>query len=815
MVELLSPVGDFECLKAAVQNGADAVYFGANLFNARANATNFNDENLKLAINYAKIRRVKTHLTLNICLKEHELENAFNLAKQAYEYGIDAIIVQDFGLSNLLIKNFPDLEIHASTQMTIHNLEGAKFLENIGFKRAVLARELPLEEIQYICNNSNIEIETFMHGALCISYSGQCLLSSMVGGRSGNRGKCAQPCRLPYELVELNNSHNLNGFNNIDRGYLISPRDLCSLESLPDLIKTGVSSLKIEGRMKSPEYVATVTRIYRKYINLAYKYINNEIPSYNVNIDDKKDLMQVFNRGGFSLGHLDNKENKNLIFKEKPNNIGLLLGTVLKTNPSKGHITCKLQESISIGDGISFENENTKYAISELMENNNNLRTAEPQKIVTLGRMKGNIKSGDKIYKISNKTLSNLALESYSKENLNISVECAVHIKTHEKIKVNLYVSQFDLRSEFIYDYAPDKAQKAPITTEKIQEQFNKTGNSLFKFSKLDIDLGENLFIPVSIINDIRRNALEYIENKIYDLFARTTDKLFNKNTSQNNNSINKSTLTNAIKPNISILLNVLNLDYDYSRIQNVDKIYIPLKYFIDEKYENIINTLSKIAKIYVYLPSIIRKKYMKILKSSISKIKNFKISGFVLSNLSHLELIEEFNLNKYELIGNYTLNIYNSYTSFYLNKFNIDTITISPELDKDAIIEFYKSTNSNKEMILYGNLPVMTMNYCPLGKSNKCYSSCDRKCIGNKKYFLKDRLGIMFRIIPDNIQTISTLYNSKILSIDYTDFDINSIRIDILDEKIEKINEIISTFSSGNHLEGKEFTNGNLNRII
>ena len=197
MIELLSPVGDFECLKAAVQNGANAVYFGANLFNARAFASNFDDENLKLAINYAKIRGVKTHLTLNICLKEHEIEDAFYLAKKAYEFGIDAIIVQDFGIAKLLIENFPDLEIHASTQMTIHNLEGALLLENLHFKRAVLARELPLEEIKYICENTNIEIETFIHGALCISYSGQCLLSSMIGGRSGNRGKCAQPCRLP------------------------------------------------------------------------------------------------------------------------------------------------------------------------------------------------------------------------------------------------------------------------------------------------------------------------------------------------------------------------------------------------------------------------------------------------------------------------------------------------------------------------------------------------------------------------------------------------------------------------------------------
>lgn len=806
MVELLSPVGDFECLRAAVQNGANAVYFGANLFNARANATNFDDENLKLAIKYAKIRGVKTHLTLNICLKENELQDAFNLAKRAYTYGIDAIIVQDFGLANLLIKNFPDLEIHASTQITIHNLEGAKLLEKLGFKRAVLARELPLKEIEYICNNSNIEIETFMHGALCISYSGQCLLSSMIGGRSGNRGKCAQPCRLPYELVEKTNYDS----KVIDKGYLLSPRDLCTLESLPDIIKSGVNSLKIEGRMKSPDYVATVTRIYRKYINLAYKYINKEISSYTIDIKDKKDLMQVFNRGGFSFGHLDNNRNKHLIFKEKPNNIGLLLGTVSKVYQSKGHITCKLQEYLSIGDGICFEKENTKYTVSELMENSKNIKTAEPIQIVTFGRMKGNIKPGDKIYKIEDKILSNKSYESYNRENIFVAIECNVLIKSNEKIKLNLFVPKFNFRSELLYNYIPEKAQKAPITIQKIKEQFNKTGNSIFKFSKLEIDLEDNIFMPISVINDLRRSAFEKIESEIYNLFKRNSSAKFDKVELHDNNISNKSD-----KPQISVLLNMLKLDFDYSKLQQIDNIYIPLKYFINSKYKNIINTISKTTKVYVYFPSIIRKNYMDILKANILKIIKFKIYGFVISNLSHLYLLEELDLNKYKLIGNHTLNIYNSHTASNLNNYNLKTVTISPELDKDAIIGFCKNCNINKEMIVYGNLPVMTMNYCPLGKSNKCYPECDKKCMNNKKYFLKDRIGMMFRIIPDNNQTISTLFNSKTLSICYSDFNVNSIRIDILDEDVDSINNIVSTIIEGNRFEGKEFTNGNINREI
>ena len=292
MIELLAPAGDFESLKAAVQNGADSVYFGSDLFNARAFARNFNLNDLQNVIRYAKIRGVKTYLTLNTLIKDNEFEDALLLAKKVYEFGIDAILVQDLGLAMKLIKAFPDLPIHGSTQMTVHNLNGALKLQDLGFKRVVLARELSHNEIDYICKNSDIEIECFIHGALCICYSGQCLFSSIVGGRSGNRGKCAQPCRLPYSLVKRDKNNNCSTIQN---GYLLSTRDLCTLEELGSFISSNVTSLKIEGRMKGPEYVATVTRIYRKYIDIA-----KSKPNYQVNESDKIELLQVFNRGSFS-----------------------------------------------------------------------------------------------------------------------------------------------------------------------------------------------------------------------------------------------------------------------------------------------------------------------------------------------------------------------------------------------------------------------------------------------------------------------------------------------------------------------------------
>ncbi len=369
-IELLSPVGDLNCLKAAIQNGANSVYFGSSRFNARIYANNFELDDLKKVVEYCKIRNVKTHLTLNTLIKNSEFKDAVYLAKNAYEAGIDAIIVQDLGLAKFLIDNFPKMPIHASTQMSIHNLQGVLELEKLGFKRAVLARELSIEEIEYICNNSNIEIEVFIHGALCISYSGQCLLSSMAGARSANRGKCAGPCRLPYELLCKNNEN--KKVSSLGKGYLLSTRDLCGLTYIPRLINAGVKCFKIEGRMKSPEYVATVTRIYRKYIDMALK--NEE---FIIDNNDVNDLMQVFNRGGFSTGHLDSqKPNNNLIFPDKPNNMGIYLGKINKYNSNKGHITLKLENDLQIGDSIAPEKEDSSYFVSELMINDENKKLA-------------------------------------------------------------------------------------------------------------------------------------------------------------------------------------------------------------------------------------------------------------------------------------------------------------------------------------------------------------------------------------------------------------------------------------------------------
>ncbi len=813
-VELLAPVGDWNCLKAAVQNGADAVYFGVEQFNARMYAANFNVEDMKQVIDYCKLRNVKTNLTLNTLLENCEFDNAVDLAKEAYKAGVDAIIVQDLGLAKYLIDNIPGLPIHASTQMTVHNLQGVLKLEKLGFDRVVLSRELSCEEIEYICKNCKVEIETFIHGALCICYSGQCLFSSVVGGRSGNRGKCAGPCRLPYELISENaETHERKS---IDKGYLLSTKDLCGIAYLPRLIQAGVKCFKIEGRMKSPEYVATVTRIYRKYIDMV---LNND----NFIIDEKdiNDLMQVFNRGGFSDGHLDSKHNRNLIFPEKPSNMGIYLGTIKKYNSNKGHITLQLEEDLELGDSISVSNEASKYLVSELMIKNVNQKKVSANTEVTIGRMKGNIKVGDKVYRISSKALSDFAKASYDNcENKKIPLNCTVTIKKNTPISMEISTNKNTCYNELyssiyvkeISNMIPIDALKTPISVERVVKQISKTTNTPFSFENITVLLDDGLYVPsISTLNELRRTALEKVEQEILSRAKRTLLDLSKKS---------KESITytpNVKNPEISVLFRQLDLDFDYTKLdkEKITNIYVSLELFISKKYSKIISYFSDNYNLYIYVPSIIKTNYKNIALSTIEQaVMIYNIKGFIVSNIGDFELLKKYSKD-YEFIGNYTLNVFNNNTMEEYRKLGLSRITLSRELNQELIKEMLANANLNTEMIVYGNLPLMASSYCFLGKTNKCYPNCGTNCKKNNKYYLKDRLGFNFRVVPNSIETVTLICNSKTLSISTKDLPVNFVRLDILDESINEINEAVDKAYNREKLEGLQYTNGNLYREV
>lgn len=682
--------------------------------------------------------------------------------------------MQDLGLASFLIKNFPDLPIHASTQMTIHNLEGALEASKLGFKRVVLARELSVSEIKHICNNSNIEVETFIHGALCISYSGQCLFSSMIGARSGNRGKCAQACRLPYELFQ--------GKKSLDKGYLLSTKDICGLPFIPDLIDAGVACFKIEGRMKSPEYVATVTRIYRKYMDKAF-----EKDKYSIEKQDYKDLMQVFNRGGFSDGHLSGSANHNLVHKYKPNNMGIYLGKISSFKSNKGYITLTLADDICIGDTISISSEEGNYTVSELMQKNKNLEHATSGQTVTLGRMKGNIFEGGNVYKIANKELSNKAKLTFSGNEIKkIPLNAKLTVKRNSKVSLNIENS-FCINSEAI----PEEAKSTFITKERLKAQLLKTGNTPYEFSNIDIDLDDGLFLPLSVLNDLRRRTLDE-----YSIFRKQGYIRSSRNISK---LITPSPHSYVENKKISVLLNKIEPNFDYSSLKNVERFYVPISLISKANY------LCKKCNVYAYIPNITRISLDELLENA----TKCNIKGFVVSHIGQIEKVKKYGL---DIIGNYTLNVFNSNSISVLHDMGISCYTIAAELEKESITHLLKFSPMCCEMIVYGRLPLMTLHYCLLGKSNLCYKECSGKC---KEFYLKDRMGFSFPVFPNPNGTITTIYNSKITSISPSYFDTDYVRIDFLDEDVSQLQEIINSVANGNLIKGKDYTNGNMYRKI
>lgn len=803
--ELLAPCGDFECLKAAVQNGADSVYLGAGAFNARARATNFDPDTLKKAIVYAKLRNVKVHVTLNILIKDTEFEDAVKLALEVYNLGADALIVQDLGLIEYLLKHYPEIPIHASTQMTTHNLAGVKQLENIGISRVVLSRELPISEIKNICENSNVEIETFIHGALCISYSGQCLFSSIIGGRSGNRGLCAQPCRLPYSLIDENDDV-------IDSGHLLSPRDLNGTKFLPELIRMGVKCFKIEGRLKSPEYVGIITRFYRKYIDLVLdnpKLSNEEIiaiiskemmkKNEATSMSDLEEVTQVFNRGGFSDGHYSDNANRKLVFKDKPNNSGFYLGKIEKFNPNKGYITLKASSPLSIGDKVGINSDT--YTVSELMINGNNIKNANINDTITIGRIKGEIKPGLEVYKLQSKVLNDNIAPTFkeAKEFRKQTISANVFILKDKPLKIELFCDDensvyYNETVTYTSETIPSDAINAPISRDKIISQISKTGDTPFEFKNINLELDDNLFIAVSSLNELRRNALMQLMNKIIDRDINSRNLQYS-----NIDAINSISFTSSA-PSVNLLLELLDLNFDYCKLSGFDKLFIPLKYFINSKFKNKLLDICNRFNIYIYLPNVIRDNS----KINFDDIVNsFNIKGFVISNISQLEVVNKYNL---ELLGNYTLNVYNSFTCTSLQVNGISETCITPELNDADTHSLIASSPIPLELMVYGRIPFMTTNYCLLGKSNKCYKECSKLCTTSKKFYIKDRMGLDFRIIPDNTSTITTIYNSKITSFDYSSYNVSSVRISILDENPDEIQDIIDIVKSSRRVEGEDY---------
>lgn len=501
--ELLVPAGGEKQLIAAVENGADAVYLGGRAFNARINAGNFDDGEISRAIDFAHQRGVKVYVTMNTLLTDPELEEALRYAAFLYEKGADALIVQDLGLGLLIRETMPEFPLHLSTQASVYDLQGAEAAYRLGYKRVVLARELTLEEIGRICRNASAEIEVFVHGALCICYSGQCQMSRAFGGRSGNRGQCAQPCRLPYETKKW------TGEDGRPARYPLSPRDLCLIERLPELIRSGVASLKIEGRMKSAEYVAVVTSIYRKYLD---RY--EQEGAYTVDAADILALQQIFNRGGFTEGYADGDPGERLMAGNIPKHRGVRIGRAVKKIPGTPFVDVELNRELSIGDGVEFQREVPVGNIVTYCEKRKN-------GLVRIGDIKGEPEPGAPLYRISSKkqladSRSTFAHKTYDEGKFLRRTEVDMDFSCTEDGRLRLHLTAAALGKSTDVEAGPFVLEQGKGTDPaRIEKALRKTGGTPFQVGKLSVPTVFDRNIPVSRINDIRRQGLQKLASQL------------------------------------------------------------------------------------------------------------------------------------------------------------------------------------------------------------------------------------------------------------------------------------------------------------
>lgn len=791
-VELLAPVGTKESVKAAVSNGCDAIYLGGKAFSARQYADNFTIEELKEIIDYCHLRNVKVYITVNTLYKQKEMDDLFDFLNQLYQLGVDAFIVQDIGTAVEIKKVFPKISLHASTQMTIHNLEGVKFLESLRFDRVVLSRELSLEEISYITERTNLEIEVFVHGALCFSYSGQCLMSSMIGGRSGNRGRCAQPCRLPYRLMGENHREMMSG-------YLLSPKDIQTLDYIPQMIEAGIKSFKIEGRMKRPEYVGAVAGIYRKYIDLYFEKADD----YLVDEQDIKILAQLFNRGGFSKGYLFSQGSKEMMSFENPKHWGIYAGKVKDYDVRTKKCVIDTTVDLKAGDGIEIwrkEKENTGVEISKASKAGEKISIYlnEP------------VKKGDLVYKTKDKELLEQIQKTYSKDIRKYNIYGNLRFKKHMPLLLQLWDDQgnfFELAGPVV-----EEAKNQPLTEERIKAQISKTGNTPFIFKSINIDCDQDAYLAISELNLIRRKAIEAFANIIIEKSRRDT-------------SLNKRNLMVNIKESImnpNKVFNVLlkNLeDIEYALHPKVKRIYMDLNHYTNADIEKAARLCHKHNKaLFLALPRIdLNYKKEKIWYN----LENSSIDGYLLRTYGQVYQLK--NSNK-EKILDYTFNIFNQLSVDYWLNHGMKALTLSPELNYDELKVFY---GKGLEIIGYGYLPLMVTKQCVIGNTiGKRSSSCPCHCKGKKeRYKLMDRKNEAFPIEQDCSSCLMMIYNSKPLLL-LKDLDkilslpISSLRLDFYLEEKNEIKDIIESYIDKPEIyfkkyKDKEYTKGHYFRGV
>lgn len=765
-IEILAPAGSYESFHAAIVAGADAVYAGGPKFGARAFAENFTEAQLLNAIDYAHLHQRKFYLTVNTLLKDYEIEQLPEYLEPLYQRGLDAVIVQDMGVLNVVRQYFPDMDIHASTQMTVTGVNGAQFLKENGAVRVVPAREISLEEVRNIKSVTCMEMECFVHGALCYCYSGQCLLSSLIGGRSGNRGQCAQPCRLPYTV---------DG----EKGYLLSLKDICTLDIIPDLIEAGIDSFKIEGRMKRPEYVAGVTSIYRKYVDL---YLKNPQKPYLVDDKDKEMLMDLFNRGGFHTGYYKQKNGRNMITIQKPNHIGVKVGTVLS---QKGReVRMRALTDIAAGDLIEFKNEAQRYTTG---------KSCKQGEVITILAPKGmRLPAGEVLYRVQSPELLNTLEIMYSEGKVIEKLYGYISMEAGKVAKLVVCKDEYSVEVES--EQQVEAASNRPLDEERIKKQLRKTGNTEFAFDMLDVELHGEVFLPMQQLNEMRRKALEELEKKIQDSFHRKTAE---KKVLQEEILDTASVKFSKKENKLSILVETQEqLEAVLENDNSVACIYVDSNLDTTGLDAELWNGISdrihkKNIEVFLAMPRIFRNQTIEIFEQAYDSILTRYFDGMLIRSMEEYQFLKSKNYSG-NIRLDYNLYIMNRFAKQFWKKQGITYGTIPVELNKSEIVNL---DSKQDEMIVYGYIPAMVTAQCVTSTVHGCKKDC-------KITMLKDRYQNEFPVKNQCRDCYNVIYNTAPLYLidlkeDLEELNAERYRIQFSIENRDEVKQILNQCNS------------------
>jgi U32 family peptidase len=752
-VDLLAPAGNREAFIGAINAGCDAVYLAGKQFGARSSATNFERDDIAFLLRFAHLRGVKVYITVNTLIFDDEVEALLEWTDYLVEQKVDALIVQDLGMMALLAKRYPEVAIHASTQANTHSIDQARFFQSLGIKRIVLARETDVATAISIKRETNLEVEVFIHGALCVSYSGNCLHSSMIGGRSGNRGECAQPCRLPYRLVR--ESTDLN-----EPTHLMSTKDLMTIDRIGELIEAGIDCFKIEGRMRKAEYVVETVRQYREAMDA---YMTGRTFDSVPAIDH---LKRVFNRS-YTSGYLFDIPPYAINHAERPNHIGVEAGTVMQFN--RGKIVVELVDDLAVGDGVRFLSaEEHGMVVSRILYQNEAVKTAKKGDFVTLD-VAVPIAVGTTMAKTLDIILETDAARYFDPAFKSIPLFGSLRVTLDQPLV--LEIDSLGVKVEVTSSFNAQKAQKQPTSDVQIRNQIAKLGGTPYYWAELHLSVAADIFVPVNVLNDLRRDAIALWESLRLKQTAAVIDK-----------TLRLKGNFNAAKQGWMTKVETLEQWEAATRFEPMAIAYnasLPLPSDRDESIDffavqrRIIPANHTVSEI---LPAMLEE------VGSIANQKNIPW-----------------------IAGSY-LNVTNIHTAALLADHGAISVTLSPELHQSRVEAFarnYEATyhfQPNMEMVVYGRVDLMISKYCPIAKSTGVKKTHCNLC-HNHQYYLKDRMDFLFPLLDDGDCNIRLLHAKPTLLFDYVQSlrqsGIHRFRLDFTTESAAEVEEVIKLWNA------------------